>query len=656
MTFYLVYIAAMLLPGALAARLLGLQDNGGGASIALSLTLLVVLVVISRAAGLGTDGLTILLTVGYAGIVGGIVAVWRFTDHRLLPNIELDWTLAIPTATLSLVLGYTMWVGPYTEVPADAWWHLDKIQENLEDLQRGQIGDTGGFEGAFARHSEYWYLIAAYFLYASGMQLHAALTPLAAANMLLFCIGVYSFALFVFKTIVASRPTRHAMAASSVFFFIAQFGVSVFSYVRYYVYAPTLLNYIIYLTAIACFIRFLMESQGSYRLLTLLTVFTIVAAILHTQEALFILTMVAAILLVVCSRTYFNTAGTRSGRCVQKAQFNNQRTVVLFLFVLALYVFVHGVAYVYLPRSNPLEHDLLADIRHYLPFVQNLYILQPTKQFYQVLTVWGVLVYVMFLVQRRSLAAHPYITAGMVIPLLTVFNPVFVDLFLRFQSPAVLWRICYVIPLPMLGGFFFVKCLENGRLGRTIWHRTVNVVLAAALLVLLLPVNTIYFTSPFSKIYTLKAVEPENDHRLWGDLLEFLRWEETSDVITDRVTGYVIDGLTEHEYRGYKFTSLYAPKIALDSYDDKKYHTKEGWKKLVREGEFEVKRDWLVIINTRDGAPSVTGHVSGHWPKDIMKVSRQYSNAFIDYVGENPRMFRKIWERAQIKVYEIRQD
>jgi hypothetical protein len=70
---------------------------------------------------------------------------------------------------------------------------------------------------------------------------------------------------------------------------------------------------------------------------------------------------------------------------------------------------------------------LLRPVSDILPFVRGLRILNPTYQFYQVLALWGCVVLATFLVWRRCFSGNAYLLGAMAAPLLTVFNPVFVE-------------------------------------------------------------------------------------------------------------------------------------------------------------------------------------------------------------------------------------
>ena len=633
MEFLIVYLAAMTLPGALLCRILVLRFHRFGFSIALSFSVFVLCLASARWMGLRAAGFDWWLLAWYAVILTAFLFRIRRQPASVVAGITFEGVYLIPVVMVAAVVCYSLWAGPYTEIPSDAWWHIGRINDRLSAFGYGDIGSAHGIRDLVSKAAGYWYTTVAYFLGTTHTGLRAGLGYLALANKLLFSIVVYSFALVVFEKVVNARAMRHFVAAAAVFFFFAHFGLSVFSYVRYYVYAPTILSYGLYLGTLLCVVKFLEGPGVDFRLPLVGAVLCLVAGAVHNQEGMFAVVMTGAILLVQFVRAW------RGGMDFSSADPGAKTRVYLLFTVFALaYATLHVASYVLLVRHNPLNYDLMADIQNYLPFLRNLYVLKPTYQFYQVITVWGVLVYVMFFLCRRELSEAPYLTAGMLLPVLTIFNPVYTDLFLRFSWPEVVWRICYALPLPFVGGYLLVRELRVGFRGPGTARRAGAFALAAALLVLLLPVKSTYFVSTYSKIYTLAPVGPENDYRMWNDLLVFLDSQHAGGVITDPVTGYVLNGLTDQRYHGYKFYGYGAMPVGRDSYDSM---------------DFGYRKGWLVVVNRRDGALSDTGRYGRHWGERTMTVSRLYSTAFLDFIRDNPGMFQRVWNRDRITVYRI---
>ena len=88
----------------------------------------------------------------------------------------------------------------------------------------------------------------------------------------------------------------------------------------------------------------------------------------------------------------------------------------------------------------------------------------------------------------------------------------------------------------------------------------------------------------------------------------------------------------------YKFTKAYHKPLNFDSYDSLPLKQYTGG---------------LLIINLRDGADSETGRLSGHWPADVLKVSRHYSGKLLEHVRSHPAYFPLMWSSEDISVHQI---
>ncbi len=103
------------------------------------------------------------------------------------------------------------------------------------------------------------------------------------------------------------------------------------------------------------------------------------------------------------------------------------------------------------------------------PVFQNLFhrqwfIQPPTGQFAQVVTCWGVFVYGLFLLHFRSFRHQPFILAGLLMPLLIVFNPLTLMILTRWVTDLnAIYRFNYMIPLPFVAGFLAMRFWQEMR-------------------------------------------------------------------------------------------------------------------------------------------------------------------------------------------------
>jgi len=284
-------------------------------------------------------------------------------------------------------------------------------------------------------------------------------------------------------------------------------------------------------------------------------------------------------------------------------------------------------------------NNRLVSAENLFPFLKNLYILDPTYQFYQVVTAWGVLIFLLYIVHRNWFRGNVYLAAAMLIPVTTVFNPLFIDFFLRIYYAELVWRMCFMLPLPFIGGYVLTRYVAYLWTGAQWWKRVGTVVGITMLLVLLAPIDTRYFQQDYSRFETVRAVKYGNDYRQWQDLIDVLNHIDSKGIITDRVTGYVINGLTMHDYHGFKFYGKGAVPYNLPRYDAE---------------SFKGKEDWLLVINQRDGNYSRVGAISKHWSPRELQVSRHYSAELIRFVESRPDRFAKVWAADRIEVYRIK--
>jgi hypothetical protein len=142
---------------------------------------------------------------------------------------------------------------------------------------------------------------------------------------------------------------------------------------------------------------------------------------------------------------------------------------------------------------------------------------------------------------------------------------------------------------------------------------------------------------------TLGSVPDENSHLHWGDLMDFLKSLPKSDaaVLTDPITGYIVNAMTQHEAYNYKFfpgIGYHSNPFVFGDYTDKPLTRYPGS---------------LLIVNRRNGGHSRIGQLSGHWYPDVLYVSHHYPRALVDHLEENPDDYHLLWRRDRISVYQL---
>ena len=549
----------------------------------------------------------------------------------------------IPCGSLIVVLLYLLKVGPYLEIPSDAWWHIGEIQRMYQIIQSNGI-PAGSLKEVIGDQLGYWYYIAAMMIHLSGIDYLDGITYISYINNLFFSASFYSFSFIIVDNLGFSRIKKHIIAMIALMFMLLHFGISEFAFIRYYAYAPVMLNFILFLTTVILFFKYMGRKSWLNRYLFVSIFFIISMRLVHLQEILLLLVVILGLMVYQFVLLKSNLLLNKNSENNTVSLFDLDRNKVIYGFYITVvgYILVHSLAVAYLLPSDPFELPDVIPYEKILPFMKGwgMVLLDPEYKFYEVVTSWGILVYFLFILKIRSFIVNPYLMVGMLIPFFTVFNPVFTNLFFRISYPEVLYRLCYIIPLGIVGACLLVIHIsELFDKSRVLIKRIYNSIAIVTLIIFLLPVSQHFLASP-SRFVTLKSISPKNDYRQWMSLINYLNnLPEKKHIYTDKVTGYVLKGMTQHYYDGYKFTGEGSLSLNVKTFSD------TGTLKKISGG--------LLIVNLQDGAWSVSGLKSGHWPADILYVSQYYSKNFLDYISHNRENFKNIWHQGKITVYQI---
>jgi len=288
-----------------------------------------------------------------------------------------------------------------------------------------------------------------------------------------------------------------------------------------------------------------------------------------------------------------------------------------------------------LPVQGPLRPWMIP-LSSFVPFIDHLYVGNPSHQIYRSVTVWGLVVYALFLLHWRSFLPSRYLVAGMLLPVVTVFNPLFADLFIRYSDATPFYRFMYVVPLHIVAAYCIVEYVS--RLKARDWRGRIAAATGiAALVATLYPGGPLLPGNSYSRLHTLREIPAGNDYQQWRDVLGFLQSVEATRVISDPVTSYLVRAVTPHRAAGYKFHQAHVP--------------------LDRESDYYASFSGaLLVLNHRDGGVSQNGRRARHWPADVLQVSRYYPDSIDKLVRAHPRRFELIWERDRVRIYRIVSD
>ena len=425
------------------------------------------------------------------------------------------------------------------------------------------------------------------------------------------------------------------------FFVVVQMGLSAFAFVRYYTLAPVIVNFVVYLAAMVCVMNLLDQPGRSeqptsrrsrafeYRML--FGCFFI-ALVIHRQEGLFILTMATLTAIWLWVNRWMIKIPTVWGRL--------SISMIVLAIGLLIAVLALWFAFDKPPVVSATDPKVIRLATPFDPWY-SLHILNPYYQFFQVITIWGALVSLIFFVKFHWLKRQPLMVIGMLSPLFTVFNPFFVDVYLRMEGELSLWQLCWLVPLHFIAAAFIVENVMKWKTYGALKRNLVAFVVAA---LFVMPTGNSISEQFNPHLRTsLSATDQKNSYHHWQDMITALNeLEPSQNILTDPVTGYLIAALTKHRTFRRKFHASAHYQIypfVFDNYEN---------------SPLSRYQNWLLVINQRDGAKSHSGEAYKHWPGDVLKVSRHYPQVLKDHLRDNPEYFDQIWAAEGVSIYRIK--
>lgn len=631
MLFTLVFLGILIVPGYLLCEIMRISEYRLLFIATLSYFVFILLATVAWLNSLTVVNFAILYSIIIIVLFAYVCICRNISQSRALLSEKVFSAKASPVTMGILFFAiciYHWFFGIYDEMPADVYKHLDYTTQSFQRLGRGGFGGSVLSLKYIFSGGIYWYQLIAWTSHLSRLSIFESFPIVMVISTTWFLMAVGLCADRIFRAFNFSHKHHQLAMILSVFFVLSQMGLNVFSYIRYYSLAPTMINFVVYFAGLVCLLD-LFENKGRVKQsVALLAISLMVAIIIHQQEGLFIL--VAGWLLL-------------GWRCIAQC-WNNRKLMnrvfiyslitlfALILVALTVYAWVrfnYGLGEIYHNKVIP------------LPFIGRFLILDPGYQFIWVVTIWGLLVYTLFAANFKKFLVQPFLILGMFSPVFTVFNPLFVEIFVRTNQASTLWRLCYFIPLHFCAAVLTILFVKQIKLSSPIKKLT-SVTGIALLFLLLLPGIGSFPINAYAKI-TLGKVKKENQVSIWKDLIDYMNTVEKSQrVFVDPVTAYMLNSLTLHYSYNYKFipsSAYYRNSFVFDSYDDFPLSKYSGR---------------LLIINTRNGGKSRSGELSGHWHKDILKVSDYYPENLLEHLEEHPNRFEKRWSADRISVYYIK--
>lgn len=556
----------------------------------------------------------------------------------------IDYSRYLPLFIVISVALYFLWVGAYLEIPADIFRHLEFIQAASRNIMLSEQTNIPVI-WMLGANGKFWHYLYSFLASWSDLSLQDAILPASFFNVTVFLLGIFCFSQVVFRNMQNSTRILMLTSLVTVLFTFLHFGINIFAFVRYYALAPVILNFILYFAVMAIVIDFFRNEEWEFRYLIVAAIIFSASIFIHLQEAMFLFLMFTIMSFYLFFQKHAESLKLLwlgKGFEIRLPALNFFRNKINFSFLLTQVAMVSLFLYSYLFLSrNSIDQGKIISLEYVIPFIKNLYILNPNYQFFNVVTVWGVFVIILFLLNIKSFRNNPYLMAGMLSPFFTVFNPFFTDLFLRHSLSMMLWRITFMLPLNFVAAYLFVDAIQYAWRG-DLQKKVYGAVTVILLVVFLFPIQTTYFENNYSRIMTLKSVPVENTPQHWRDMIEFLdSLPDRKNIITDPVTGYMLSALTRHSSHRHKFHRRLGGYIEFN-YED------------YSSNPFDQYEGFLFIVNRRNGGMSETGRVARHWPEEILQLNNFYNSENMeDYISSNPDRFRLLWEKDKIRVYSL---
>ena len=682
--FILYFTCCFFIPGWLLFNLLSLRRYVFLLSFSLSYAFLTAVLIVLQIAKLPVSFFAPVILIG--SVVFGMLWLIRlFWVNKIVLNRKRDEAAAgqrylryRPSILIafSIILGllwiYLWWAGPYLEIPSDVWTHVVRFRETKEQIDTGQFA-TAPSINFFLQQRRDWFVIVAFLIRWSHLPAPHLLTPLTVIVLSFFCSGIFFTALALFRNFRMTIRQKSALAAAAAIFCAISMGTSVFAYIRYYAFAPAILNYILFLTAVIVAYDWLNAKKWKSHAVWIVPLLILVMNTIHKQEALFTCFMIMGIAFVNIAHWLISRRQDTILICGERPL--EYRLPVKSVVIAGVSLIVWLGLFFLMRYNNPINWLAPNTILPNIPvpeasvpvifkaftitaphdpilrlFVYQLYMM------YETIGCWGIFVYLLFLIWFRQLAKSSYLIAGMLMPLFTILNPITVDFFVRLTTssnvhPITLYRFNYMLPLPFVAAFAFVKAFETvfqrnprgwncgilaGR--KRIFAGIAGIIIITGLIGLLFPINNRWIYAPNSRIYTLNK-QSEHDAHWRDDLIEFAGNREGRLVITDPVTGRIFFQLyPEYNYIGLQWMQSNDPEKEFAG--------------IIKQDR-NILNKGLIIINRHDGLPSVTGRISKHWAEDALQTSRYYSTNAIAFVESQTNRFKLIWAKDRIEVFQI---
>ena len=568
------------------------------------------------------------------------IVVWYF--QKRIPDRSITTTQSklqnrkAVICCLILILFYSVYhsvVGPYTEIPSDFWKHLARVAIEHRLLIDGDNGPTSPLVYLSSGSSLIYVALAlvAHIFAVDPLDLVPAITLVTSS---IFLTSVYWFCISLFGRYFSD--TRWVLIAASLasILTLVSFGTATFSYARYYAYFPTIFCFPLVYASIVIFSDFLELPQEHRRLLFLVPLFLVAMVLIHRQEALLTIIILGGVCLVRSIRSF-----SPSSHISRILVIRTRASLCFFLSLFAIIVF-HAFTTRELADWHNTPHVI--DLSQLTSLLSGVPIDNPTFRLWDTVGIFGLLVFAWSALNWKIIYQTDYLVAGLLVPFFTSLNPLYTTVFLHYEDPTILWRTAYLIPFPIIAALLTCHTLSSkSQIKKRILKGYLNILVIVSLFISLSPWSFQGYYNRTSRVPSLMPVHKFNGAALWMDLTTFVRSIESSRpvrrILTDEMTKFVLYAANrgeiwwwpQHEYFP-KHNQIYKEDFTQSDLTDT-----------------------LLVVNRRDATPTESAKHAGHWPVQVLNVSRHYPEDLSAFLSTHKNNFELLWEFNKISVYQM---
>ena len=623
-------------PGLLLRNVIKVKGNTLLVSFALSITTLTLTLFLSRAAHLAT-GSWLVFYYGFILLVL-IILVFQRRTHNLSCRKFCSWVLQpanyvfLSLATLFLI--YHISVGPYSEIPSDYWQHVARVQANILSAESADLlAHSLSFYQLIQEANPFYQSIA---LLASALNVNAIEISYSTSLFfgLCFLAAIYFFTYHLAVENFQTHIEQIGVAVISTITTFMWLGTASFSYVRYYGFAPSIVNMVILFSALIIFKEHMNRRDTRIGDALTLPFLLLTMILIHIQEALFlilVITGLAILKLINALRTPSNFKPTK----ILLPVIWSSGALLFWLAlatVAALHLEIKGWGY----TPHTIDLGAIFDIQTGLPIVS------PTFRIWDTVGLFGIIVGCWYLFSRRKFRSVEYIDVTLALPLVTCLNPAFVWLFLHFAPSTVAWRITYLMPMGIIFAFIVVRSAFKLKRHFTFGKFLLPLALGGIAITSLVPFKFYDYENRVSRMPSILNDGVAAGYPLIADLLDMTETlserHNVKHFLTDSVTGFILYAGLRGELRHW-LSREYFPKYNSNYQED------------LIESDFSR---YLLIVNQRDGEITNSARLAGHWEQNILQTSRLYPTQLEAFLRSRPDRFTLVWRHEGISTYLVK--